>query len=324
MNYIVLDLEWNQSANGREYTCKDMPFEIIQIGAVKVDAQFNITDKWESLICPKEYKKLHFKVKEIVSITEEQLSGGQDFAAAIKNFLEWCGNDYIFCTWGSMDLTELQRNMKHFDVKHNFPKPFLFYDIQKLYSIQFDDGKSRITLKNAIEEQGIPVEGQYHSAMADSLYTAMVMQRLDMNRVGRFYSVDTFVIPKSRKEEIHLNFGKYEKYISKGFNTREAAGNDRIVRSCKCFLCGKSMTRKIKWFSTNSKTYFGLFECEEHGYIKGRIKTKPTDDDKYYAVRIMKMTDEAGADKIAKRKQNELEHRRKRRAEEKKKKECEG
>lgn len=84
------------------------------------------------------------------------------------------------------------------------------------------------------------------------------------------------------------------------------------------------MTRKIKWFSTNSKTYFGLFECEEHGYINGRIKTKPTDDDKYYAVRIMKMTDEAGADKIAKRKQNELEHRRKRKAEEKKKKECEG
>ena len=35
MNYIVLDLEWNQSAKGKKYTLPGMPFEIIQMGAVK-------------------------------------------------------------------------------------------------------------------------------------------------------------------------------------------------------------------------------------------------------------------------------------------------
>ena len=33
MNYIVLDLEWNQSFRGKEYTVLGLPFEIIQIGA---------------------------------------------------------------------------------------------------------------------------------------------------------------------------------------------------------------------------------------------------------------------------------------------------
>ena len=45
MNYIVLDLEWNQSADGKAYTNSRIPFEIIQIGAVKFDEKsHNLTD----------------------------------------------------------------------------------------------------------------------------------------------------------------------------------------------------------------------------------------------------------------------------------------
>ena len=36
MNYIVMDLEWNQSYNGHMGEHPRMPFEIIEIGAVKV------------------------------------------------------------------------------------------------------------------------------------------------------------------------------------------------------------------------------------------------------------------------------------------------
>lgn len=57
------------------------------------------------------------------------------------------------------------------------------------------------------------------------------------------------------------------------------------------------MERKIKWFATNGKTYYGLFFCEEHGLIKGRFKIKHTDDEQYYAVKILKRTDDAGAEK---------------------------
>ena len=41
MNYIVFDLEWNQCPGGKEKENKKLPFEIIQIGAVKLD------DQWE-------------------------------------------------------------------------------------------------------------------------------------------------------------------------------------------------------------------------------------------------------------------------------------
>ena len=37
MNYIVLDLEWNQCPTGKSGEIRRLPFEIIEIGAVKLD-----------------------------------------------------------------------------------------------------------------------------------------------------------------------------------------------------------------------------------------------------------------------------------------------
>lgn len=36
MNYIILDLEWNQGNEQKEKQLKELPFEIIEIGAVKL------------------------------------------------------------------------------------------------------------------------------------------------------------------------------------------------------------------------------------------------------------------------------------------------
>ena len=37
MNFIVFDLEWNQSPEGKKYSNRRLPFEIIEIGAVKLN-----------------------------------------------------------------------------------------------------------------------------------------------------------------------------------------------------------------------------------------------------------------------------------------------
>ena len=77
------------------------------------------------------------------------------------------------------------------------------------------------------------------------------------------------------------------------------------------------MERTVKWFSTNSKSYYGLFTCDEHGLIKGRFKIKQSESGRFYAIRIMKCTDEKGALKIYEKQIKEREHRRRRRQAEK-------
>ena len=125
MNYIVMDLEWNQSAKGKQFSEDHFPFEIIQIGAAKVNEKLDIVDEWQCTIKPQVYTKLQNTVKKILGITENDLANGTDFVSGVTEFLEWCGEDYTFVTWGSMDITELRRNMKFYDVPENFPKPLL-------------------------------------------------------------------------------------------------------------------------------------------------------------------------------------------------------
>lgn len=310
MNYIILDLEWNQSSTGKVNSLPDMPFEIIEIGAVKLDEKLRYKGEWQRVIKPRAYKKLQSAVKKVIHLTESDLEKGDLFENAIKEFLEWCGDEYTFAIWGSMDLTELQRNMKHYKVDIPFPKPFIYLDVQKLYSYMYLNGKDKLNLKSAIQELKIRETEEYHSALSDAHYTAKVLQKIDLKKVGHYTSIDTYFIPNTRKEEIYQNYGEYEKYISRGFDSRERAADDRVVRSCNCIYCGKPMKRKIKWFATNSKVYYGLFECIEHGLIKGRFRTKQADNGQYYVIRIMKKTDIEGAKKIKDRQNKEREHKR--------------
>ena len=114
MNYIVFDLEWNQCPYGKDKENQRLPFEIIEIGAVKLNGKKEMSGEFHRLVRPMVYKKLHFKTEEILDMDMEQLKEGDFFYKAVRDFFSWCGKDYIFCTWGNMDLLELQRNMKDY------------------------------------------------------------------------------------------------------------------------------------------------------------------------------------------------------------------
>lgn len=50
MNYIILDLEWNQCPSGKKNENKDLKFEIIEIGAVKVDDNRQYVSEFSSYL----------------------------------------------------------------------------------------------------------------------------------------------------------------------------------------------------------------------------------------------------------------------------------
>jgi hypothetical protein len=52
--------------------------------------------------------------QRLIHLQMEQLMTGNPFPEVMGKFLEWCDREYIFCTWGNLDLIELQRNMRHY------------------------------------------------------------------------------------------------------------------------------------------------------------------------------------------------------------------
>ena len=87
-----------------------------------------------------------------------------------------------------MDLTELERNIAYYGMEIPFERPLLYYDIQKLYSLEYGDGKSRAALDQAVCEQDLADEGGFHRAFNDALYTAEIFGKIDMERFGPYVS----------------------------------------------------------------------------------------------------------------------------------------
>ncbi len=122
ISYIVFDLEWNQSPRGKVGKLPDLPSEIIEVGAVKLDENLETVSEFSRFVRPFIYKKLDYRVRALTNIQTGQLQKeGKAFAQVMREFFHWCGMDsgeeVIFCSWGNMDLLELQRNL------HFFPCP---------------------------------------------------------------------------------------------------------------------------------------------------------------------------------------------------------
>lgn len=303
-DYVVFDLEWNQSPQGRDGRVEHLPFEIIEIGAVKMDEEFNVVSEFHRLIRPQVYTQMHFMISEVTHMDMEELEkAGEAFPKVIGEFVEWCGSDIIFCTWGSMDLTELQRNMAYYKIPIPWELPMLYYDVQKLYSLIYEDGKLKSSLELAAEDLNITLDRPFHRAHDDAYYTGKIMQAMGIERVREYYSMDYYRLPQCREEEIYLKFPNYSKYVSRVFPGREEALKDRSVTEIRCNLCRRTLRKKIRWFTTNQKMYYALGSCPEHGYVKSKIRLKKAEDGQIFAIRTTKMTDEDGAQEIQQKKE---------------------
>lgn len=302
-NYIVLDLEWNQCPAGRDASVEHLPFEIFEIGAVKLNEKMESVSEFHRLIKPCVYRRLHYIISEVTHVSSADLArSGEPFDESIRDFIEWCGEDYVFCTWGNMDILELQRNMVYHGIELPFAKPLLFYDVQKLYSLLYSDGKTRESLDRAVVFFSLESNEPFHRALVDAEYTAKILARIDFETVKEYVSVDYFQLPESREEEFTLEFPNYSKYVSQLYPSRDAALADKRITDMICYKCHRMLRKKIRWFSCGQRYHLCLAVCPEHGLVKGKIRLKKAENGEFFAVRTEKLVDEGEAELIAKKK----------------------
>lgn len=306
MNYIVLDLEWNQSNTGQEPEVKEFPFEIIDIGAIMLNEGREMIDEFNQLVKPSVYHHMHKITSKIIHLHMQDLQKGRPFPEVIQEFMEWCGKDYIFCTWGPLDLYELQRNIVYYNMEPLSEAPIRFLDVQKLFSIAYEDKKSRRSLEYAIDYLQIEKDIPFHRAFSDAYYTAKVLAVLEDNVLSN-YSIDTFVLPRNRKEEIHVLFHDYMKYISREFEDKKAALEDREVISTRCYICRKNIRKKIRWFTSNGKHYYSVAVCPEHGFMKSKIRIRKSENG-VYVVKTSKFISEEECNTIVEKREEAKQH----------------
>ncbi|MBQ7261689.1 MAG: exonuclease domain-containing protein, partial [Lachnospiraceae bacterium] len=228
MNYIVLDLEWNMGSPREEL--KMMPFEIIEIGAVKLDGNRNETERFSRLIHPRVYRRMHWVNKSIVHIENSDLKNAARFEEVYSEFLAFCGEEpYIFCTWGDTDLTELQRNIYYFECIPLTEGPLEYLDVQKLNGYNEGSPKNRISLEKAVEKLEIPDRSDFHRAVNDALYTAEILKHID-RKYEKYTSFNTYYAPADAGSEIKKDYGDYIKQIFKCYKDKHTLIHDKRIR----------------------------------------------------------------------------------------------
>ncbi len=301
MNYIVLDLEWNQGNASPSVTGTPVPFEIIEIGAVKLNSNKVMVSEFSELIKPRIYKTMHYMTGKIIHLKMQELKNELPFPEVMKKFLDWCGEDPIFCTWGPLDLFELQRNMTFYGFEPLANGPLAFYDIQKLYALEHEEEHKRLSLEAAVDQLGIEKDIPFHRAFSDAYYTAKVFSYIKRDDTLRHYSYDVYTPPKNKEAEPHLFFGNYDKYISRTFVSKEAMLQDKCVKDMNCYICGGKTNKLVKFFSPTGKYYLGLSKCDTHGFVKIKVRIRKSEDERYFTVKTRKIIPENEAQDIINR-----------------------
>ena len=144
----------------------------------------------------------------------QELERGRPFPEVGGDFVRWCGQEeYLFCTWGTLDLTELQRNMAYYEMPLLAPGPLPYLDVQKLFAIAYEERKIRRNLEYAIDFLHIEKDIPFHRAFSAAYYTAKILIRIleEHPEVVVNLSYDTFCPPKDRRDEVKAQFDTYVK-----------------------------------------------------------------------------------------------------------------
>lgn len=178
MNYIIYDLEFNQAFD-KSHNNSTLPFEIIQIGALKVNENLEIIDSFNRLIKPTLYTEIHPYVENLTKITTDMVMTNNSFPEVYDDFLEFIGNDtFISCVWGVCDIRELIKNIQYHNLtmKDDFNK---YIDVQNFVCKLLKCQKGiKIGLKDAVEYFKIPINSEFHDASNDAYYTAEIFKKL--------------------------------------------------------------------------------------------------------------------------------------------------
>lgn len=274
MQYIVIDLEWNQPMSYESHVYRQVGdrliFEMIQIGAVKLNERFEVADSISIPIHPVHYVRIHPRIRRMTQLGAEELADAPTFLEAMERFAAWCGEDYTLLTWGCDDVSVLKQNMDFFGCTVQLPP---LCDIQRLFSDVYHC-KERKGLKAAMEMLDIqPDESRFfHNALHDAYYTALVFAKLPDPTAVLAY-------PQQPRQLIHAQRRTREK--GETYASLAEALRSEETQKPRCPVCGKrTQVEEEGYVKQCADKYIGLSSCPHHGSLLIRLRFRPTDDGK--------------------------------------------
>ncbi len=178
MVFLVVDFEFSVP---RGYGKPRAWFqEIIEVGAVVVDQQGNLSDKtYNTFVKPRFWPKLADESYGITGIRQEDVDTGVELEESIESVIKLTTaplEETYLVAWGDAD----RKVLSHVCEKYGIAYPFVwdnYIDLAEEYK-NFRSLSHLSSLKKAIEDNSIQQIGILHSALDDAINAAQVMIRM--------------------------------------------------------------------------------------------------------------------------------------------------
>lgn len=283
---IVLDLEWNQPLNPDSplaiKLCTTLPFEIIQIGAVKLETG----EQFKATCCLQQYKILSPRISKLTGITRQDVKHGETFQQAMDRFFRFCGEDPILLTWGFNDIPILRQNLQFYGLDTSVTDRS--YNLQIMFNQQHDPGNLVRGLSYAVDFFQLSVEESYHDGLNDAAYTAEVAKHLDIPRGIAEYP-DYLKYFEGDGDQAFLDCLRYANYTR--FESFEDMLADPRIAETKCPYCG-AITQATEPIFPESGRMVWTSKCPQHGEYLLRVSFKRNRDDSMRANKVVYPMDE--------------------------------
>lgn len=236
MNYMVFDLEFNQKISTKSQaknTIKpECPFEIIDIGAIKLDENLIKIATFDELIRPAIHKRLHPFIEKMTGITKESLKTAKGFPEVYSDLKVFMSDVDVLCVWGTVDLKELMRNMMYHGLDVSIiPKKYI--NVQHYASqILKAPGGSSVGLGNAAKLLNIPLEIELHKALNDAYYTAEVFKKIYSQKIEPqlYHYTETAKHKRPELKKTVLDTKKLISQFEKMFNRKMTPEEQKIIK----------------------------------------------------------------------------------------------
>jgi len=176
-DFLVIDFEFTQY---RKQIGRPRGFfsEIIEIGAVKVSANFTVAqEKIEEFVKPHFYPKQAKESMEFCSITEADMKKAIDFKDMLDKITNlYTPNETWFVAWGQEDYKVLEESCRRHGVD-NPVKREDYLDLAEEARNVLELAQTPGLIKTA-ETLEIKDDGHWHAAYADAVVASKILLRL--------------------------------------------------------------------------------------------------------------------------------------------------
>lgn len=200
MKYVVVDLE--MCTVPKEKRKRDYPhtYEIIQIGAVLLNDDYEIIDQFMTHIQP-QYGFMSPYIENLTGIKHKELLNAPSIEKGFDVFLDWIPDNASFVQWSVTDKSQIKKEIEI--------KDLIIDKINKLngnwIDCQEEFGKiihseDPYSLEEALYISGVDYKTNFHDGLVDAYNTALLLKKMRLEKPFRFNKY----YMNSKKPQEHL------------------------------------------------------------------------------------------------------------------------